>query len=107
MVSKLTGNTMWESSRMMLPEHVEALNEHNRLLNVKEKPLLDVDAIEDIERAIAESLSERKLITLYMYDKYEDLRVTGVVERVDTQECRVRVDGEWFKLADIIGAGDP
>ena len=104
MISKLTGNTLWESSRMMLPEHVEAINEYNRSLTAKKKPLLDAYAIEDIERTIAESLSEGTLITLELYDPYEDLRVVGVVERVDTLDKRVRIGGDWFRMSDITTA---
>jgi hypothetical protein len=44
-----------------------------------------------------------------MYDKYEDLRVIGIVERIDRHTRRVYVreeDGtaEWFRMDDVIGA---
>lgn len=101
---KLTGNGMWESSRMMLPEHIARINEFNRDLKAKEKPTLDADEIEDIERAVSASLTYRTPITLRLYDRFEDLSVIGVVDRVDTLKQRVMVDGEWFRLADILGA---
>ncbi|MCU6709333.1 YolD-like family protein [Paenibacillus sp. J5C_2022] len=102
---KLEGNGLWESSRMMLPEHIRALNEQRRELSAKKKPLLDGDAIEDIERAIAESFNEKVSISLHIYDKYEELRAVGVVERIDTYGRRVMIDGEWFRLNDVIGVG--
>lgn len=104
MANKLTGNGMWEASRMMLPEHKVRINEYNRELKAKEKPILDADAVEDIERVISASLSDRTLLTLRIYDRFEDLNVIGVVDRIDTLKQRVMVDGEWFPMADILGA---
>lgn len=101
---KLTGNGLWESSRMMLPEHKVRILEHMRRENAKTKPILDVDAVEDIERVISVSLAERTPITLTLFDRYEDLRVIGVVERIDALGRRIMVSGEWFRMADVIGA---
>lgn len=104
LANKLIGNGMWEASRMMLPEHKVRINEYNRELTAREKPVLDADAVEDIERAVLASLIERTPITLRLYDRFEDLNVIGVVDRVDTFKQRVMVDGEWFPMADIVGA---
>lgn len=41
MSKKLTGNGLWESSRMMLPEHREQFLEQRRSLKKHEKPSLD------------------------------------------------------------------
>ena len=100
---KLTGNGLWESSRLILPEHKAALAAYLQKSKEKTKPLLDADVIEDIERKIAESLTQRTEITLQMFDLYEDLCVTGVVDRIDTYGQRLMVDGEGFRMADIIG----
>ncbi|MEV5028537.1 YolD-like family protein [Paenibacillus sp. LPE1-1-1.1] len=101
---KLSGNGLWESSRMMLPEHIVRIKEHSRESNAKEKPILDADAVEDIERIISASHTERTPITLRLFDRFEDLNVIGVVDRIDTHKQRVMVDGDWFQMAEILGA---
>lgn len=53
-INKLTPNSnlRWESSRMMLPEHVEAINRHNiDKLRIKQ-PVLDEQEIEEIGRKL-------------------------------------------------------
>lgn len=101
-VGKLDGNGMWESSRIILPEHREAINEYRWGLKAKEKPILDEDEHETICRKILESYENRTEITLIMFDRFEDLRVIGVVERADPIGGRIRVDGEWFAVKDVI-----
>ncbi|MFD1954313.1 YolD-like family protein [Paenibacillus thailandensis] len=90
---------------MMLPEHKAAINELDRISKKKIKPDLDTDAIEEIERVIASSLEERTEVTLTVFDPFEELQVVGIVERVDVLQHRIMVDGEWFRMSDIIGAG--
>lgn len=107
MSKKLTGNGMWESSRMMLPEHIVRINEFNRELNAKEKPTLDADELEVIYGKMSESYANKTEITLVLFDRFEDTRVVGVVERIDTLGRRVRVDerdgtSEWFRVEDVI-----
>jgi hypothetical protein len=56
MGKKLEGNGMWESSRMMLPEHKESLLEQNRHLKDFARPVLDEQEIQAVEEAICRSL---------------------------------------------------
>lgn len=103
--NKLTpgSNIMWESSRMMLPQHVEEIRRDLREQNRKNKPELDAQEAETIERAIHASFKLKQPVNLSMFDEYEDVRVVGIVERVDGQCGRFKVDGEWFNVADVIG----
>ncbi|MFF2886660.1 YolD-like family protein [Paenibacillus sp. NPDC057967] len=100
---KLEGNGMWESSRMMLPEHIKRINEYNNDIKAKDKPILYGDELEVIYRKISESYENKTEITLVLFDRFEDTRAIGVVERIDTIGRRVRVDGEWFSITDVIG----
>lgn len=104
MRKKLEGNGLWESSRMMLPEHVKALNKQREELNLRSRIELDVDEIEQVQRVLAESFQNRVQMKVKLYDKYEQLEVIGTVERIDQHKRRFMVDGEWFWLADIEGA---
>ena len=106
--NKLTegSNLLWESSRIILPEHKERiriLREEARRGGKRERPQLDEQEWERIQEAVARSLHERVPVRLRMYDPLEDLVVEGIVEQVDPVRRRIRVDGEWFEIADIIG----
>src|SRR5689334_21254958 len=101
---KLEGNGLWESSRMIMPEHRVKMVEDRRKLNVRKRPTLAEDEIEAIERLISESFAEKTAITLILFDEYEDCRAVGVVQRIDSGRQRVMIDGDWFALADVIGA---
>ena len=107
-VNKLTpgSNLLWESSRMILPEHKERILSHRdevRRGGRRERPVLDEQEAELIASAIAESLTERVPVRLRRFDPYEDCVIEGIVERVDQAARRIKVDGEWFAIDDIIG----
>lgn len=89
---------------MMLPEHVKALNVQRKELNLRDRTYLDQDELEAVSRALGESFSRKVPVKVLMYDKYEQLEVEGVVERIDQYKRRFMVDGEWFWFADIEGA---
>jgi hypothetical protein len=103
---KLEGNGLWESSRMMLPEHKERIIAENFEFKNKKLPrsTLDEQEWEQIIRVLMESLGTRVSAHFQLYDKYEESAVIGIVERVDPYRRLFSVDGEWFTMADIIGA---
>lgn len=102
--NKLTpgSNMRWESSRMMLTEHVEALLEHNRNRNNKSRKELDEQELANISLALQQSMHTKQVVTLTMFDEREDLQVIGIVERVDSRLRRLKVDGEWFGMDNIV-----
>lgn len=102
--NKLTpgANLRWESSRMMLPEHIEAILHYNRNMNNKERKELDEQELQLISLAAQQSMHTKQAVTLRLFDLVEDLQVIGVVERVDRRLRRLKVDGEWFGMDDIV-----
>lgn len=98
---KLEGNGLWESSRMMLPEHKTAINERERDSKRRQRIELDESEWERISRVIAESLEHRQEIRLRLYDPYEERIVTGIVERVNARQERLLLSGEWLSVRDI------
>lgn len=103
MSKKLRDNGLWESSRMMLPEHKEAIQAWRRRQDRRSRPELDEQEWEKIDAALNWSLRTGEPVAVRVYDPYEDQIVTGVVERVDQAARRIKVDGEWFAIDDIIG----
>ncbi|HEY4390437.1 MAG TPA: YolD-like family protein [Paenibacillus sp.] len=108
MTGKLQGNGMWESSRMMLPEHKEAILRSNRHLQKRTRVQLDEQELERVSRILMESLHEGREIALRLFDEYEDRGLYGTVTRLDPGGRRVclQTDSgmEWVLWRDIVSA---
>jgi hypothetical protein len=108
MSKKLRGNGLFESSRMMLPEHKEAYNEHRKHLERQTRPQLDDEEAERIFRILAESMRLRAKAALLLFREEGPSAANGVVVNVDPLRRRIRLaqDGDfrWIDVADIIDA---
>lgn len=93
MASKLSGNGVWEGSRMMIPEHVQGYNEMMR--NEQRRPRIELDEqeLEQISRALQQSMKYKVPISIRFYDPFERLRFVGAVNNID------RLPGQ-FKVGD-------
>ena len=104
MAKRLQANGLWESSRIVLPEHREALAQQHRKSRIKPRPILDDDALLAISDAINRSYNRQETVTLRIYGEFGDHDVTGVVERIDTLNRRLKISGAWVRFDDIIEA---
>jgi len=104
MSKKLQGNGLWESSRMMLPEHKQALIEMRKEERRRKRPSIDFDEAEAIAAAVSRSYTAREPIAIKLYDPFEGRSLSGIVERVDRHGKRIGIAGEWVSFADIISA---
>lgn len=107
---KLEGNGLWEGSRMIMPEHKNRILSDAQMEEVRSKPELDPQALEEIQQILAQSMEDHSPITLTMFDAYKEKSVHGIVMRVDQQlrQVKFRHDGEWdwIKLEDVIAANN-
>ncbi|BBN99343.1 YolD-like family protein [Sporolactobacillus terrae] len=89
--NKLTkgSNMRWESSRMMLPEHVAVLREMARHADRIAKPQLDEQKLEEIERMIHDASSRKLPIDL---DYYHDGKIHTL------KNCTVSIDSYVQKV---------
>lgn len=101
--SKLTSgsNMLWESSRMMLPQNKEAIQERQREGTKRQRVEHDDQEKEQISRFLTMASQTRRSVRLRMFDQYEDVYVIGTIERIDSTTARFKVDGEWFHIEDI------
>lgn len=112
------GNLLWEGSRMFLPEHREQLLERRRNRREFRMPELDEDWLNEISRALSESLEYQHPITIVYGPQYETQQVTGVVRRINPYDgwvqlaCAVDEDGTdddqvlqiaWRRIVEIRG----
>ncbi|WP_163857962.1 YolD-like family protein [Paenibacillus elgii] len=106
MSKKLEGNGLFESSRMMLPEHKEAYLLHQQTLNKKTRPQLDDQEMEYIFRCLGESIQFKTCITLILFEEYDEIEVAGTVIQIDQQRQAVKLtfnnDFMWIHVADIV-----
>jgi hypothetical protein len=114
MSKKLEKNGMWESSRMMLPEHREAILADNRSLKILMKPELDEQECTAIDQALHNALISNGTIILTVYSKYELKTVMGTVLKLDVMLKMVKIiladpyaeqdECEWVAMRDILKA---
>lgn len=108
MKGKLYGNGLWESSRMMLPEHKEAILRGNRSQERKARSVLDEQELERISRLLTTSLQTGRPVRLHLFGEWQGREVLGTVTRVDPIRRQARlqteVGPEWIAFADIVGA---
>ncbi|MCM3171263.1 MULTISPECIES: YolD-like family protein [Paenibacillus] len=83
MSKKLQQNGLFESSRMMLPEHREAYILHQEQLAPRTRPSLDSQAAEEMSRLLSDSMVLGDIITITLFHEYDDIRITGQVLRMN------------------------
>jgi len=83
MSKKLQQNGIFESSRMMLPEHREAYILHQEHLAPRTRPSLDAQAAEEMSRLLSNSMVLGDAITITLFHEYDDIRITGQVLRMN------------------------
>lgn len=97
MGKKLEGNGLWESSRMLLPEHKKRILADQREMLPSDPPFLDEQKREEMERLLTLSLREHLRVTVVLSDAFEDMRLSGFVTSIHahTREIKLQWSDEW------------
>lgn len=108
MVKKLEKNGMWESSRFMLPQHVDQSIKQMKSWDKRKRPILDAQEEDRILQEIGSALRAKSQITLTIFGEYEGRTVTGIPINYNQQRrtLKIEVDGdpEWLQFDDITNA---
>lgn len=109
MGKRLEGNGLYESMRMIIPQHREAALKQDREEQRKVKPILDEQEIQQIERVIIDSFNRGTLITLTLFHPFDDVEIQGVVTVINTNLREIKLsteidEWEWIQIKDIIAA---
>ncbi|WP_274361535.1 YolD-like family protein [Paenibacillus thermotolerans] len=103
---KLRGNGIWEATRMMLPQHKEAIRTHRSRLGERAKPELDEQRIEELSLALAEALESGSETAVTVFGPFEDETSVGIVEKVDPLGRYVKLASReetvWIPFGDIV-----
>lgn len=105
---KLRGNGLWESSRMMLPQHKEAIRRHRVKLAERSKPELDEQRLEELSLTLGAASESGEAISVTTFGPYEDEVQIGIVEKIDPVQRYIKLRTEegqvWIPFADIVHA---
>ncbi|WP_332628876.1 YolD-like family protein [Halalkalibacter flavus] len=85
------GNLLWESSRMFLPEHKEALLERRMELNKVAKPELDEQELEEIGIIVTDSLKHELDVQITYWQDGMFYELIGIVDRIDWHCKKIKV----------------
>ncbi|GGH43753.1 YolD-like family protein [Paenibacillus silvae] len=91
MSKKLQQNGLFESSRMMLPEHREAYILHQEQLAPRTRPSLDAQAAEEMSRLLSNSMVLGDQITISLFHEHDDICYTGRVLKLDRPARTLRL----------------
>lgn len=75
-------NLMWESSRMMLPEHKAQIREHQKELQKRTKPMLDEQQIALFSQMISDAMNQNHSLKVQVFHPYHDHCLTGKIEDI-------------------------
>lgn len=94
------GNLLWEGSRMMLPEHKEALLERNRKLKEFIPPLLGEEQLTELNQVILQSIEHDLAVTITYATKKEPRQFWGWITKVDPQQRFIKIinDNDTLKV---------
>jgi hypothetical protein len=95
-------NMRWEGSRMMLPEHVEALKKLKEDNKKIPKHELDEQELEEIGIVVMDSLNhELEVLVTYWKDGFYH-ELVGTIDKVDMQTKRIKLRmGDEYEYINI------
>lgn len=102
-MNKLTpgSNVMWESNRIILPEHKDRIRKHQQEMEKKEKPILDEQQKMDINMKLQLAIQNDLTVEVKYFEDGEFLTVKDKLKMIDTREIRMS-DGMEIPLDDVI-----
>lgn len=112
MSKKLELNGLWESSRMMLPQHKESAIRQRKEAQRQSRPIRDEQEIQNISAVLSLSQMYKKPVELILYEEFKTRKITGIVTRTKHGEFRLdivetkmgAVDWEWIGYRDVLKA---
>ncbi|WP_227939481.1 YolD-like family protein [Alkalihalobacillus deserti] len=85
------GNLLWESSRMFLPEHKQALLLRKEELKKIEKPELDEQELQEIGIIVLDSLKHELNVKITYWSEGFFHELIGIIDKVDLHLKRIKI----------------
>lgn len=107
MPQKLTGNGLWESNRIIMPEHRDAILEFRVRRNARTKPMIHEDEYGVFSRRLVNSLKNKELVDIEIFEKYSNRVIRGIVTYIDSYKQRIKIENlegfEWVDMSEVVG----
>lgn len=103
MAKKLIDNGLFESSRLILPEHKVAWLTQQKQILEKKITVLDDQELEQIHRTLIDSYNRRLRIRITVFDPLEDKVYEGIVSTINTylKEIKLVWGNSEYKFINI------
>ncbi|WP_332695005.1 YolD-like family protein [Halalkalibacter lacteus] len=85
------GNLLWESSRMFLPEHKEALLHRKQQLKLVEKPQLDEQELAEIGIVVLDALRHELNVHVTYWEDGCLHDLVGTVDKFDSSSKKIKL----------------
>ena len=98
-------NMIWESSRMLLPEHKALMREHELAPESIEKPHLTEDTLQELNRTITDALNQKLRVNVTYYANNQIKHYHGTCRRLlntNTLELEVADGFDHLALTNIV-----
>ena len=69
---------------------------------INEKPDFSEDQIMELEEKIIYAFNNKKIVKLHIYDKYNDIYITGTITKLDSLNKTIYIDKKPVKFTDIL-----
>jgi len=92
------GNLMWEGSRMMLPEHIQALRERKRKAEQDAPPSLTEDDLTELGILAMDSLHYALEVKVLYWVDGTNQEMIGVIDYMDHQLKRLKINDQWISV---------
>ncbi|KQY90931.1 hypothetical protein ASD24_24345 [Paenibacillus sp. Root52] len=92
MSRKLEANGLWESNRMMLPQHKERINEHRTQIQYQSKPIIHDDEWEIIAQNLEMSLNYTIPASFEVFNELGNWYVHGTVTSISRQSNKIKIE---------------
>ncbi|WP_145142369.1 YolD-like family protein [Paenibacillus sp. Y412MC10] len=109
MSKKLTDNGLFDSSRMIIPQHKSAILAHQMGVKSESKPVIDEQEWQLIGQALQDSFNDHVKVTLTVFDPFNTRDITGFVTVINTFRKEIKLTmaqdkWEWIEFGNIIAA---
>lgn len=86
------GSIKWTA--MMLPEHIQLLNDMWEQKEYKERPILDEQQLEEINMKLHLAIHNNLTIEITYYAEHDYRQLVGKLFKIDTREGFIKVDND-------------
>lgn len=96
-------NLLWESSRMMLPEHKEQLLQHQANTRHVQKPDLDEQHLTYLSEQLQIAVQEHSQVRIQCHENYQHISYNGTIQRLNptNRTCTLRTKENTHQTINI------